>query len=83
MFSKQNLTASPHIMSTDPLAIPVKKGEKFLRFMQLLRGSTFEGEQSKVVKNSVYLVYFVYVYGYSIMFWIIVVIMGLIHCGYG
>ena len=49
MFSQQNLTASPHIMSTDPLAIPVKKGEKFLRFMQLLRGSTFEGEQSKTV----------------------------------
>ena len=83
MFSQQNLIASPHIMSSDPLAIPIKKGEKFLRFMQLLRGSTFEGEQSKAVKNNVYLVYFVYVYGYSIMFWIIVVIMGLIHCGYG
>ena len=26
-----NLTASPHIIGSDPLAIPVKKGEKFLR----------------------------------------------------
>ena len=27
----QNLTTSPHIMGSDSLAIPVKKGEKFLR----------------------------------------------------
>ena len=44
--------------------------------------AALEGEYIRggAVKSSVYIVY---VYGYSIMFWIIVVIMGLIHCGYG
>ena len=40
MFFQQNLIASPHIMSTDPLAILVKKGEKFLRGSTNLRGSS-------------------------------------------
>ena len=40
----------------------------------------FEGEQSKCL--SCCLLYS-FVYGYSTMFWITVVIMGLIHCGYG
>ena len=30
MFCLQNLTASPPSMDSDPLAIPVKKGEMFL-----------------------------------------------------
>ena len=39
MFFQQNLTALPHIMSSDPLAIPVKKGKEVFE-KQLLRGST-------------------------------------------
>ena len=47
-------------MSSDPLAIPVKKGEKYFFFFFEIHAA-LEGEQSKAVKNSVYLVYFVYV----------------------
>ena len=36
MFCLQNLTASPLSLNTDPLAIPVKKGEMFLLIMTLM-----------------------------------------------
>ena len=43
--------------------------------------AALEGEQSKCL--SCCLLYFFVVHGYSTMFWITVVIMGSIHCGYG
>ena len=61
MFFQQNLTASPHIMSTNTWAIPVKKGEKFFCVKQLLEGS------SQSVYPVVYFIFFV-VHGYSTMF---------------
>ena len=56
MFFQQNLIASPHIMSTDPLAIPVKKGEKFFFVKQLLRGSTNLRGSSQSVYPVVYFI---------------------------
>ena len=70
IFSQQNLTASPHIIGSDPLAIPVKKGEKF-SFEAAFEGEYYvEGEQSKTV--SILLILF--------MFWISVVSMVLKLC---
>ena len=64
MFFPQNLTASPQIMGSDPLEIPVKKGEKFSF------EATLKGELSETV--SILLILF--------MFWISVVSMVLKLC---
>ena len=70
----QNLTASPLSLNSDPLAIPVKKGEKFLLIMslmiELLRGSN-------VLRGSCQnQTLFIYVYALGTLS----VFMGLIHC---
>ena len=67
-------------MDSDPLANPVKKGEIYKVFVenQLLRGSNML--RGSIQKQIVSILLYCYL---CLCFWIFIVTMGLIHCGFG
>ena len=67
MYFQPSLTASTPIKSTEPLAIPVKKGKIIFRGQQHLRGSAYLRGRSFRNCLSFYFMLFLF------MFWIIVV----------
>ena len=76
IFCLQNLTASPPSMDSDPLAISVKMGENFVDWKAeklLLRGSNVLRGSCQNQRLCLYM----------LMFWVFVIYMGLIHCGFG
>ena len=65
-------------MDSDPLAIPIKKGEMFFLLLMrsrkaALKGSNVLRESCQNQRHCLYM----------LMFWVFSVYMGLIHCGFG